>query len=87
MKSSEILRRAARLLERNYEAENDGYPGACFAISEVTNGEHCPYNPEDFMHRLLVRFFGRWIGYRWDDQSSRIVGLCLAAAIAESEGD
>jgi hypothetical protein len=88
MKSSEILRKAARRVERGM---NDG---GCGAIAEVSGALR-------FKAREIMDFerasgiFARYLRqpncvYWWPREPAhgpRIIGLCLAAAIAESEGD
>ena len=87
MKPSEILRKAAYLVE-SVPAED--YCG-CYAIM-LEAREHAPKQETD----TLVAFeilrppkgpegaCNRWWGL--GDEDARILGLCLAAAIAESEG-
>lgn len=96
MKSSEILREAAKLIERDKE-----YPcGACYALKEtlIERGQSTGaseersyvWGPEKWRgpSYYLYEMFGRNTKYRlWDSHGPRIIGLCLAAAIAESEGD
>lgn len=100
MKSSEILREAARMVERG---ESNF---ACHAISMV--GGNCreieafqllrpTYAERDLVNHdegeaysssnnlVLDGDFWWWMHYGRNEY--RILGLCLAAAIAESEGD
>lgn len=82
MKSSEILRKAARKVERGT------YRGGCIAIANSARG----FNDISRAHKVFRRHFYRSTssGYWWpfsDKHGPRIIGLCLAAAIAESEGD
>ena len=90
MKSSEILRRAARMVER--EQSSFG----CFAILKVMRlyrtGElrGIPEPVLGAFRKVAPR--GRHLSDPWwfaDDggMDARIIGLCLAAAIAEDEGD
>ena len=95
MKPSEILREAARLVEGSPGPDMCG----CYAIALVAgtlrHGDWpYPYHiPEDVLrHFHMVAPYKRasttlrrwWQGYGEKDE--RIIGLCLAAAIAESEG-
>lgn len=95
MKSSELLREAARLIE-----DEPDYPcGACHALitilrsrGEGSKAESMSYvwGPERGRgpSYYLFRLFGYNTKFRlWDSHGPRIIGLCLAAAIAESEGD
>lgn len=84
MKPSQILREAARLVERGK------YSGGCAAILWA----RVPYEDRgaarEYFH-LLRPSKSSDSGYWWDfdpqGKSARIIGLCLAAAIAESEGE
>jgi hypothetical protein len=92
MKSSEILREAARSVERGL----DSY--GCWAIVDAAEADYglsleetiknsAPATKAMTYFRLLSPriAFSTW--WDFDDQGPRIIGLCLAAAIAESEGD
>jgi len=102
MKSSEILRKAAQLVE-GFESTRDCYlfPSyGCYAIFAATPGQSLPWYMADEDTKAIAKpmqYFrlckpnhlnGNTIsGWFGDDSSSRIIALCLAAAIAESEGD
>lgn len=100
MKSSEILRKAARMVERGESKF------ACHAILAV--GGDCrkieafqllrpTYAERDLVNHgegeacstsnALVLDGDFWWWMRYERNEYRILGLCLAAAIAESEGD
>lgn len=87
MKSSKILRKAARMVDRGYDE------GGCCAIIDSA-----PIRTDADYERAMKRFEmvkprrTNTNLYWWDIHSkegndARIIGLCLAAAIAESEGD
>ena len=90
MKSSEILREAARLVE-----SRSGAPFGCVAIAHVLGLYDGPCGPgvSGIPEKVMARFEVVSNGYRfgpwWDESDSgpRIIGLCLAAAIAEDAGD
>ena len=89
MKSSEILREAARRIELGKDQFG------CHAIFVAMGGNMHTIWPEPEWDSHIMRRFrvvapskakngNAW----WDTYSeARIIGLCLAAAIAESEGD
>ena len=83
MKSSEILRKAARLVEAGQCSFG------CVAVDVVTQWNFsealkaCEYIYL-FMPVTMDKGGGFW---PMRSKSHRIIGLCLAAAIAESEGD
>lgn len=82
MKSSEILREAARRVELGKSF------GGCFAIMMASRSYRDRKRASDFFRSALSR--DTESGYWWPEHECygpRIIGLCLAAAIAESEGD
>lgn len=100
MKPSQILRCAAQIIERE-ELEglrNNDRLGGCDAIFEALGESFQALGLDD----VVLEYFGRvkprgarpfrwWWGnrknyYTSDNMNARIIGLCLAAAIAESEG-
>lgn len=96
MKSSEILRKAAANIERGINDEN----GACWAVKKLLMRSGIKYNEAtDLAYfwdkggpmRHMMACFGHPMEGTWPenyyDNGPRLIGLCLAAAIAESEGD
>jgi len=88
MKSSEILRKAARRVERGTAISG------CGAIMQASRLSRRGQNwLEDFdrAHGIFARYLRQPnCTYWWPKEPAhgpRIIGLCLAAAIAESEGD
>lgn len=92
VKPSEILRKAALWIERDIEWSGLG----CCAISCAA--QYDDHKEESAMHyfrqvgpRIDTHedpWWGNWETYRAPtNQCARIIGLCLAAAIAESEGN
>lgn len=93
MKSSEILREAARLVERG---ENEY---GCLAIDDViclnarigyfSSAHEAMASKAIEWLRMLEPERKAMCGGYWNYtvKGPRIIGLCLAAAIAESEGD
>ena len=90
MKSSEILREAARLVE------SEQHTFSCHAISDAAGiDDLCSTDTE--AHKAYAILLGRlpsvsdiWhgmTGNRQEVTNVRVMALCLAAAIAESEGD
>lgn len=82
MKSSEILREAAR------RVENGADIGGCLAINCATTNFGEAIRAEIVFDRYFYNSTNS--GYWWPYKAKhgpRIIGLCLAAAIAESEGD
>ena len=103
MKSSAILREAARLVERYSDTlDHLSFPAyGCYAIRAAIIGIDSSWYLADeddsviakpMKHYSLMRpestdaITGR-MGWFDDDSNARIIGLCLAASIAESEGD
>lgn len=91
MKTSEILRRAA---ERIFGRRRDhGMCDSAYMISTEVFSRHDDAmaaldQAESFINLLMPReVFGYW-GDRWDEdkRECRVLGLLLAAAIAEGEG-
>lgn len=88
MKPSEILRVAARRVERHHTF------AGCLAINGVRAPVALIAAAHEYFQRVAPSDFTRrdfWWGsdYTFADppaMGARIVGLCLAAAIAESEG-
>jgi hypothetical protein len=83
VKPSEILREAALMVERDEERFG------CLAIDTAAGPDFIAY--ERAMETFeIVAPEGLGIGSFWwpmkERHSARIIGLCLAAAIAESEG-
>lgn len=86
MKPSQILREAARRVDACK------CPYGCWAIDEAY-GEDKHHvqklHAKGFFHLTAPHFsFGVWFGDTWTqaNQNRRVIALCLAAAIAESEG-
>lgn len=79
MKSSEILRKAARGVERG------DYYGGCLAIDLESPSRD--YLRAHKRYAVVKPDRVPSNGYWWSGRDTRIIGLCLAAAIAESEGD
>lgn len=88
MKSSEVLRRAARSVERGSQSLG------CLAIYNVVRWSE---RRSDAAMGFFLRvgpardsgdpWWGGWPAYdESEHRDARIVGLCFAAAIAESEG-
>lgn len=89
MKPSKALRLAAQWLEKEAEAVRPSSccPGACLAICCVSDDKIDGYNHTAGPMKTMVDIYGEGRrGYWWATQGPRIIGLCLAAAIAESEG-
>lgn len=92
MKPSEILRAAAVLIDQRTDA-HDGYYTGCGRIAQVM-GHYTDWDrdtwevPESVMAYLglvappKIKVGETW----WGNDGPRIIGLCLAAAIAEGEG-
>lgn len=95
MKPSEILKLAARIVERG---EKDC---GCDAIGWAASGRVGHYPPDNVMEFFLHLYpqdGGSYYCETWwgsfrnrthrspANRNARIIGLCLAAAIAESEG-
>lgn len=84
-KPSQALRAAARLVER--ESERFG----CGAIARTALDDTVRVETLRYFARIHIMTAAPWWG-GWDDynkpeyRNPRIIGLCLAAAIAESEG-
>ena len=75
MKASEALRRAAELVESRGYSESPAIDAACPREGPSYG------NVNATMHDCFgLQSFGSW-------HDQLIVGLCLAAAVAESEGD
>jgi hypothetical protein len=85
MKTSQLLRNAAQYLERKSFGPAIG---ACYAICQVTDDAVDGYDHKKQPMATMVRVYGERFGHWWtpDEHDARIIGLCLAAAIAESEG-
>lgn len=88
MKSSEILRKAARRVERGMAVSG------CGAIAQSSGlSRRGPNGIEEYgrARDIFARYLRRTnCTYWWPKEPAhgpRIIGLCLAAAIAESEGD
>lgn len=93
MKASTILKRAAKLVEKGHCV------GGCDAIWDAAH--FTPYylqrlDDSDRAFRIFEEYFynatGEWFyeGFWWPEKMKhgpRIIALCLAAAIAKSEGD
>jgi hypothetical protein len=84
MKASEILRQAARLVERGEEWYG------CFAIDEVAGADSIGHEQAMGIFKIVApdghSLGSFWWGASERSMDARIIGLCLAAAIAESEG-
>ena len=90
MKSSEILREAARLVESGQ------HTFSCHAISDAAGLDDVCCT-DTGAHKAYAILLGRlpdvsdiWrglTGRREEGTNVRVMALCLAAAIAESEGD
>jgi hypothetical protein len=83
MKPSEILREAARRIERGVNIYG------CCAIAEVSSWDDLDEGSPVVSYFSLVRPHRSPTGIWWSTEErdgARILGLCLAAAIAESEG-
>ena len=88
MKASEVLRKAAQMVERERAI------GGCYAICESGDSQ---YSVNRAYGIFAKHFKGSKTGFWWtnrlgdpeatEPRNARIIGLCLAAAIAESEGD
>lgn len=87
MKSSEILREAARLV-------NDGTcVYGCEAVEHIARGDDLDRAEARIWDVFWLDGVSRygadsvWFWGHEPREPARIIGLCLAAAIAESEGD
>jgi hypothetical protein len=88
MKPSEVLRKAAQMVERDYE-----YLG-CLAIWHTARSCRLEAETLEFFERVAPArrvdgdpWWGNWATCEKNPQkNARIIGLCLAAALAESEG-
>lgn len=87
MKPSQILREAARRIDAGED------PCGCWAIDGAYGDDkhHAhKWRAKEFFHLIAphANTIGVWFGGTWSpiNQSRRVIALCLAAAIAESEG-
>lgn len=91
MKTSEILRNAAKLVEKNeYLYGCDAISDAHYNLSGLyVIAIHSPAYKyfKFFSPKKIIRHFEFWFPYGKDGANQRIIALCMAAAIAESEGN
>lgn len=86
MKASKVFREAAKKIELGYQNF------CCNAISfVVVSDTFLQCEERDYFRKIYGKRNGGYLGWygstlKKENQDARIIALCLAAAIAESEG-